>query len=361
MSELYPSKENIYSAMYVHARVIEYAKLGHSCNIYKLNKKKNEEYLFENIKVYEGKQDYLKAKINENKFDIIVMHAPNPDEKYFVLNNFSNSNVICWMHGLDSVSGAFTYPYAGNKLLHPIRFLFRFKEDIRKIISWKKFINYFNPKIVVVSKWMKEEAERFLKIKLYNTIVIPNHIDEDIFQFKQRLGKVKSIVCIRPHSSAKYAIDLAIKSFSNSKYTLDIYGVGELIDYHKNMARDCNANVNFIEKMFNRDELSKILNKYDLAIMPTRHDTHGVIVCEMLLGGLPVITSEIGMGNSEYKTRGSIFLDNNNFEVEDIIDDINKHNKLDSMSKYAHEDMLILASKKVVITKELNEMEKLIK
>lgn len=359
MSELYPSKDNIYSASYVHVRVLEYIKCGHTCIVYKLNKNQNIRYVFENVIVYQGNEKYLKIHMEKNNFEVIVMHAPNPDEKYYVMKYFNSSKVICWMHGLDSVSGAFTYPYSGNFIFHPIRFLFRLKEDYRKIISWRKFIKEKNPRIVVVSNWLKKEASSFIGVKLKNTIRIPNHIDEDIFKFKKREGVIKKIVCIRPHASGKYAIDIAIKAFEDSKYQLDIIGVGKLLHRHRELATKLNSNINFIEKLFPKEELKKEFDKYDLAIMPTRHDTHGVIVCEMLMSGLPVITSEIGMGNSEYKTRGSVFLDNKEFITQNIIDEINSNGKLSEMSLNAHVDMMKLASKKNVIKNELEEIRNL--
>ena len=355
MSELYPSDESPYSAMYVHSRVVEYAKLGHKCNVYKLRKKGAKTYTFENIQIFEGDKDFLVENMKRNGFDAIAMHAPNPDEKNLVLHNFPNIKVTSWMHGLDSVSGAFSYPYAGNKLLHPARFIFRLKEDIRKYITWHRFIKHFNPKIVVVSNWMKEEAENFLKMKLKNTVVIPNPIDEKLFKFKQR-NKLERIVCIRSHSSAKYGIDLVIKAFSNSKYSIDLYGTGHLLDEHKRLAKKLNSNVNFIEKLFKRDELAKVLERYDLAVMPSRHDTQGVMVCEMNIAGLPVITSNIP-GNKEYKTKGTIRVDNDRWEnIDKIIDNIKEN--ISEMSKFAYEDMKKIASKGVVIEKELGLLRK---
>jgi len=361
LSKLYPSNENLYGGMYVHARAREYKKLGHTCNVYKLNKNKKDyrEYKFENIQVYEGNKYFLKEKMNKNAFDIIALHAPSPDEKYFILKNFSNSKVICWMHGHDSLSGAFTYFYTGSKFLYPLKFLLRLKEDIKKIVSWREFIKHFNPKVIVVSHWMKKEAESFLKLNLDNTIMIPNLVDEDIFKFKQRKGKIKKILCLRSHSSKKFALDIVIKAFSNSKFQLDLYGIGKNIGENKKLAKLVNANVVFIEKLFEHNEIIDMFDSYDLAVMPTRLDSQGVLVCEMNMAGLPVITSDI-LGNKEYETRGTIRLDNTNFKIEDRIEDINKNNKLEEMSKYAHIDMLNIASKNITIPKEIMEMRKLI-
>lgn len=359
MTELYPSIQNIYSGIYVHARVLEYVKKGHICNIYCLNNKIENTYIFDNIVVYQGNNKFLKSNMLKNKFDLIVMHAPNPSEKYFVINNFPDVKVVCWIHGLDALSGAFTYPYLGFKVSNIVRFVFRLKEDFKKIKSWKVFLNTVNPKIVVVSEWMKIEAEKFLNMKFNNIIKIPNHVDEEVFKFKQRKGNVRKILCIRPHSSSKYAIDLAISSFSNSSYKLDIYGKGPLLKHHKRLAKKCNANVEFIEKFFNKSELSKLFNDYDIAIMPTRLDSQGIMVCEMNISGLPVITSDI-LGNKEYETKGTIRLKNDKFYVTDLLNKINDNQELEKLSKYAHEDMIRIASKKVIIEKELNVMEKIL-
>jgi len=360
MSELYPSEENIYAGVYVHSRVVEYIMLGHKCYVYSLSFNGNCSYTFDNVQVYQGNEEFLNNCMKKNEFDIIVMHAPNPDEKYFIMKYFNSSKVICWIHGLDALSGAFTYPYVGYKVSNIIRFLFRLKEDYRKIKSWKKFLKVLKPKIVVVSEWMKIEAEKFLKIKFEKVIKIPNHVDEDIFKFSQKKGKIKKILCVRPHSSSKYAIDIAINSFNDSPYTLDIYGKGHLLGFHKLLAEKNNSNVRFIENFFNKNELAELFSKYDIAIMPTRLDSQGVMVCEMNMSGLPVITSDI-LGNKEYETRGTMRLRNDKFEIVDILNNINENFQLEELSKFANEDMLKIASKKIIIKQELNAMEKLLK
>ncbi len=356
MSELYPSQNNPYNAMYVHSRVIEYLKEGHICNVYKLRKKGNINYIYENIQVYEGDKEFLITNMKNNGFDIIAMHAPNPDEKNLVLENFKDKKVVCWMHGLDSVSGAFSYPYAGNKLLHPLRFLLRLKEDIRKFITWHRFIKHFNPTIVVVSNWMKQEAEKFLHVKLKKSVLISNPVDDELFQFQQRTI-LKKIICIRPHSGATYGLDLLIQSFSNSRYSIDLYGKGELLEYHKQLAKKYNANVVFIEKLFSKDELKNILKEYDLAIMPSKRDTQGVMVCEMNISGMPVITSDIP-GNKEYATRGTLRIQNNKWHNIDVIIDSIK-DKIAQMSHDASIDMKKIAAKNKVVQQELQLLKEI--
>lgn len=355
LTELYPEEGNLYSGMYIHTRISEYQKNGNNCIVFRSANCQNREYIFEGIKVYLGNKDYILSKIKNYSPDIFCLHAPNPGEKLFIIKNFPNAKTLCWIHGLDTMSGAFSYQYTGNFLLHPFRFILRAYEDIRKIITWHLFIDRMNPRMIFVSEWMKRTAQNFLFKKINNSTIIPNPIDEDIFKFKQRDGIIKKIICVRPHDKRKGS-DIAVKAFKNSKYTLDFYGKGELLKKNKELAKKINSNVIFYEKWFASHDLNSLLNNYDLAVMPTRMDAQGVSVCEMNMNGLVVITSDLPLGHKEYATRGTFFLPHNNFNVEKVIDKINKDNSLKELSLLAHQDMMKLSSKQVVIAKELQEI-----
>ena len=353
-SVLYPKEENPYLAMYVHSRVVEYVKRGIQCTVYVLDKKnsgKKDEY--EGIPVFRGDVPFLIENVREQNPDLLCMHAPSPEEKRTVVDFFPEKPVIAWIHGLDTMSGAFRYPYGGSPFLHPARFLYRLREDFRKKKSWQEMFQKMNVQMVYVSRWMRGEAHSFLKETFPKEHIIPNPIDEDLFPFRQRKGEVARLLCLRPHIRDKGA-DIAIKAFKESDYSLDFYGRGPLFKNNVAYAKSIDANVDFFDKFFSRKEMANLFFDYDLAIMPTRRDAQGVTVCEMLLSGLPVITSNIGHGNNEFSSRGCLFLRNDDFNVKYELDRINsRKGLLEEMSFLAHQDMMSLASKKKVIDEEV--------
>ena len=281
MSQNYPSKDNLYSSSFVHARCVGYKRKGHEVFVYRLDNKdsKEQEYTFDGIRVYKGNNEYIKKKILEHDIDIMCSQMPNYSEvkllekiqpeysqKHSNANlqkdnqknlqakkNQENMPVIFWFHGSDGIWSSIVYPYEGNVLGYPIKFIYRLSIDVYKRAVLKKYIRAYNPWIVYVSEWMKDTTTKFLDLGKHNHRVIPNIIDEKVFKYKQRKGQVEEVVCVRPHSTTKYGLDIAIRAFKNSKYRLVIYGKGPLLKMHKKLAEKCKSNVVFVETFLTRN------------------------------------------------------------------------------------------------------------
>ena len=190
--------------------------------------------------------------------------------------------------------------------------------------------------LVHPSNWQRKARERSTCYKARNVRIIPFPVDTRIFRFQARKGRVEKLICVRPHSVRKYAVDLVIKA-SRGKYKTDIYGEGPLLFKHMALARRLRANVEFFPKFFTTHrDFAEACYRYDMGLMFTRADTQGVTVCEMQATGLPVITSFV-WAVPEFATGGTILLKNYEVEkTEKIIDDINERGVLEELSWKAY-------------------------
>lgn len=67
-----------------------------------------------------------------------------------------------------------------------------------------------------------------------------------------------------------------------------VIGRGRYFKYNK-----LPENMTLIEDVLGHEDILKYLNQSRCALMPTRQDTQGVMTCEMVTFGMPVITSDI--------------------------------------------------------------------
>ncbi|MGB9608583.1 MAG: glycosyltransferase family 4 protein [bacterium] len=193
--------------------------------------------------------------------------------------------------------------------------------------------------IVHLSNWQRRACEKSTFFKAKNVKIIPFPVDTRIFRFQPRKGKVEKLICVRPHRSRIYAVDLVIKA-SRGKYVTHIYGEGPWLYKHIALARKLKANVKFFPSFFPQHELAHLYLRYDMGLMLSRTDSQGVSACEMQATGLPVITSRI-QAIPEFATGGTILINNNEVDkVEEIIDDINERGILEELSWKAHKGIV---------------------
>jgi glycosyltransferase involved in cell wall biosynthesis len=193
--------------------------------------------------------------------------------------------------------------------------------------------------IVHPSSWQRKACEKSTFYKAKNVKIIPFPVDTRIFRFQLRKGNVGKLICVRPHRSRTYAVDLVIKA-SRGKYETHIYGEGPLLYKHMALARKLEANVKFFPKFFTHRELASLYLQYDMGLMLSRADTQGVSACEMQATGLPVIRSAV-QAIPEFATGGTILIKNTEVDrVEEIIDDINERGILEELSWKAHKGIV---------------------
>lgn len=293
----YPDNNGNKDLNYVHTRNIEYVRNGIDVTV--LNFKATNDYIIDGVRVITI-NDY---KANQNDFDILISHAPNLRQHIrFILKNANNFySFVFFFHGHEVLRIQKVYPkpydfkksnYVKGKILD-LYDLFKLYV-LRKI--FKKFIkkSFF----IFVSNWMLEEFEKWLHInrdELYNRYsIIYNNVnkifEEESYDFSSK--KIYDYITIRSNlDESKYAIDIVCKLANQSKdKSFLIIGKGEYFKHYEKP-----ENVLLIERNLNPKEIIEFLNLSKCALMPTRTDAQGVMMCEMATYGIPLITSNISV------------------------------------------------------------------
>src|SRR5690554_5545162 len=121
---------------------------------------------------------------------------------------------------------------------------------------------------------MKKELESNLNVDLKKYHIIPNGIDTNLFKFHSGFDKRHNMLTLRPLSSHKYAVDIAIEvvKYLPQIYTLTIYGKGKYQKkYEKQISENGLENRVIIKNKFvERSELNGVFSNYGVFLSPTR-------------------------------------------------------------------------------------------
>ena len=222
-------------------------------------------------------------------------------------------------------------------------------------------------KFIFVSEWMKEilEKDSMSKGKIKNYEIIPNVIDDKIFNYNKKTKDQRlNILSIRPFASKKYANDLTVKAILElkkepffEKLKFSIYGDGKLFEKTIKPITGL-KNVNITKKFLSQKEISKLHKEYGIMLIPTRQDAQGVSMCEAMMSGLVPITSN-NTAIPEYVNNEIGYLTNNYKELAKAIKELyNNPNKFLEKSEKSNIFMKEKCSPDIVIQKEIDYIRK---
>ncbi|WP_300382628.1 glycosyltransferase family 4 protein [Clostridium sp.] len=292
----YPRPDGYVASYFIHSRNLYYKEKLVDVTVLNFNSKND--YYVDGIRViclnsYEKKIE---------SFDLLLSHAPNLRNHYRFLrkNKKKFHDILFFFHGHEVLKQNEVYPkpYDFVKKDNTLKLLIGNLYDQFKILIWRRFFNknYTKLKFIFVSNWMFNKFNEFIKMDLdkleTRNFNIYNCIGEKFltnsYDFKSE--KKYDFITIRNLlDKSKYAIDIVNEiAKENPDYSFCIVGKGEYFN-HYGIA----ANVEFVDKHLAHQEVLEYLNESRCALMPTRADAQGVMVCEMATYGIPVITSDI--------------------------------------------------------------------
>lgn len=345
----YPSEKDKYPMAFVHPRVKEYLKKGLDVKV--ISFACHCSYTYDEVRVYtleEGKE-----LLQKSEKALLIAHAPNiKNHMLFILKVWKHINrLILFFHGHEVLSTKKYYPrpYHFNKSAkQEYRFL-RLYDQIKLPVMrhyLKKFVASGKCDLVFVSNWMFEAALCSLKLKRKSfadrSYIINNSISPYIAEGGYNLNDFKAdFVTIRPLDQSKYAIDLVVNFAKyHPESTFHIYGGGNYFNYN-----DIPANVTLINKFLSHQEIPFVLNSYKYALMPTRLDAQGVMMCEMAVFGMPTIVSDIAVCHEMLDSYPNVlFVDNNQFDCQlsDIPEPLSSPNFSFSVENTIHKEIELL-------------------
>lgn len=307
LTNIYPSKNDLYRNGFVHRRVKLYKEKGLSVDVFCLNQKYKQlsNYRYDGVDVYLGDNKSFGEFLDLTDYKKVLIHFVNKDMISVLDKHAKDTPLIVWIHGFET------------EKWH--RRLFNLEKNLKTLLSLKSIIKESNEKMkfmhdlytnkdkerkidfIFVSKWFKEEvAEKDTNCKVINSHIIPNVVDDNLFKYEKKdKEQRKKILSIRPYTSRKYANDLTVKAILElskepffDELEFNLYGDGKLFDETLEPIRKF-KNVNIYRKFLTQEEIANLHKKHGIFMCPTRLDAQGVSMCEAMSSGLVPITNGI--------------------------------------------------------------------
>lgn len=293
----YPNPNGGKNLYYIHSRNQYYVSKGLEVSV--LNFAARHEYIIDRVQVYTLKS--YANKLRNEKFDVLVCHAPNIRNHLLFLCKYGGSfpRIVFIFHGHEVLycSKVYSKPFSYHRKLAAKR-LVQNCYDVIKLPILKRCFEKLAYKswFVFVSRWMYEQFLQWVKIDpsivevrksiIYNCV-------GSLFEcqhYDKATDKVYDFVTVRGSiDGSKYCIDIVTDlARSNPQYSFLVIGHGDFYRFNEKP-----SNVIHLDKVLSHTDLIDILNKARCALMPTRTDAQGVMACEIATFGMPLITSDI--------------------------------------------------------------------
>lgn len=308
----YPNNNGGVLLMYVHARNKYY--IAHGIDVTVLNFAAKQSYNYDGIDVVSLKE----YEENFVRYDVLICHAANIRNHYLFLKKHGDDfpKFVFFFHGHEVLKVRETYQHAfpyvknsgiANSVLQDIY-------DSFKFIIWNHYYRKiaYKSKFIFVSNWMVERFERYVKLNTddFDSYIIPNNVGE-IFEketYDEKTQKEYDFVTIRSRLDGwKYCIDLVNEwAYANPEFKFLVVGNGEYFSHYKKA-----DNIELRLESLHQSQIPEVLNSARVALMPTRLDAQGVMMCEMATYGIPLITSNIDICRElEMKLNNILLIEN---------------------------------------------------
>ena len=297
----YPSTENLYLCAFVHSRVRAYVEQGLKVQVAAIGERWYDKlYTFEGVSVYSGHYSALKKLLSRKQYKVIVTHFVDVPLMQIYDGYVTNEKLIFICHGPETTFRRLDNlcrPYFTAPILHeednPA-----FDEKERYI---KKYAHKDNVDWVFVSDFLKRFSEECCLCTFGNSHIIHNMIDERRFPYHKKTAEQrKRIMILRKFDNISvHAIDesvLAILELSRrpcfQDLSFEVYGDGsyweELIAPIQHF-----ENVQIHRTFVANQDIHKLFKKNGILLVPSRHDSQGVIMGEGASSGMVVIGSNV--------------------------------------------------------------------
>lgn len=295
LTEDYPNNDGGVTLMYVHTRNLYYHENG--IDVDNLSFSAKMPYIIDGIRVL-SYESYCKS---DKKYDLLIIHAANVRHHYSFLKKHGGQfpKFLFFYHGHEvmRINRDYAPPYDYMK---PgiIKTTLQDIYDIYKLKIWRDYIPTIIDKsfFIFVSNWMLDIFSQNIGISAKELngrySVTYNSVGKEFetLSYDDTCKKEYDFVTIRANlDGSKYAVDI-VNSLANNTPSgrFLVVGKGKLFDHI-----DKASNICWLNRTLNHEEIVSMLNKSRYALMPTRTDAQGLMMCEMAAFGIPVITSDI--------------------------------------------------------------------
>ena len=342
LSTDYPNLQGGLALAYIRTRNVYYRSKGIDITV--LNFATKENYIIDEINVISLK--WYKRHHTELHFDILICHAPNLRDHYIFLKKYDKlfSKVVFFFHGPEvlKINKVYSPPYPYIKR----NYIMLKSQDIYddfKFLMWRLYIKRRHNKsyYIFVSKWMRDEFIKWVKPNptyLEGRDFITYNCVGELFereQFNHTTQKKYDFVTIRANlDGSKYCVDIVNElARRHPEYKFLLVGCGDFFNHY-----DKAPNLEWRNCRLQHKEIINVLNSARCALMPTRTDAQGVMMCEMAAFGMPVITSDIPVCHEVFDGEPNIGFIDNNLDIDLLIEEYLKIKDIRYKSNRYHKE-----------------------
>lgn len=298
----YPSADDLYRNMFVHARVKAYKEAGLALDVVRMHpfaKSGFREY--NGINIAEGFGEQLISALTSGTVKTICVHFLD-QEMWSILKLYLDQiRLLIWVHGSEIQPWwRREYNYNSKEALDQAR-----HESEKRMKLWDEVFRMtekYDIHFVFVSQYFADEVMEDYKVELRNDCysIIHNLINEEIFTYIEKSpDQRKKILTIKSFSSAKYGNDITVKAILElSKRPIfkdiefNIYGRGEHFNTINKPLRKF-SNVRLNDRFLSQSEIADAHKKCGVYIGTTRMDAQGVSRDEAMSSGLVPIANAV--------------------------------------------------------------------
>lgn len=342
LAQNYPDNNGCVTLMYIHTRNQYYIENGLDVTV--LNFTAQVGYKIDGINVI-ALSEYEESA---SDYDLLILHAANLRNHLKFIKKYGDRfpKFLFFYHGHEvmRINRDYAPPYEYMKE-GKVKSIIQDIYDEYKLRVWRTFL----PKVIhksyfiFVSNWMKDTFVKNVRIpttELENKYCITyNSVGKDFeaLTYDSTCSKEFDFVTIRANlDGSKYAVDIVnrlAKNTPSAKFL--IVGKGSLFDHIQKA-----DNVTWLNKTMSHDEIVDTLNACRFALMPTRTDAQGLMMCEMAAFGIPVITSDIPVCHEVFDGFENAFFISNDDENASLSEMIGKTIQIKKDNRYYHENTI---------------------
>lgn len=228
----------------------------------------------------------------------VLTHSPTPAAQDMLREHVRGQRLVVWFHGYEvrdhrRLFGNYTSQNAPE-------FALLFRPPQRWTASAAAIFKDPDITKVFVSQFQLHASEFDLGVRAENAVVIPNHIDVDLFDARIRKPEeVTSILLMRSFRARNYGNDIALRAlqflsnrsgFSDLRVT--VRGFGPLFRAETaNLLRL--ENVDIVEQYLSPVEMAVAHSDHGVFLCPSRFDTQGVMLGEAMASGMVCVTNRV--------------------------------------------------------------------
>lgn len=154
---------------------------------------------------------------------------------------------------------------------------------------------------------------------LHDSIVIPNMVDNQCFQYLDKAKNEPPFVFVSVGNLIPIkAFDQLIEAFSRVKGNTKLFIIGDGPEHEKLKSQinklKLDSQVELLGRL-NRDEINKVFQKSHVFVLPSQSETFGVSYIEAMYAGLPVIATRCGGPESFVNESNGILVPVNNADA----------------------------------------------